>query len=68
MGADVTRIIEITIIEKLWNSPGILRLPGNSQDCHFWVIRNWPWNLSGIFNFELFDQAQSFKFERENAR
>jgi hypothetical protein len=40
----------ITIIEKLWNSPGILGLPGNSQDGHFWVIRNWPWNLSGIRN------------------
>ena len=37
-----------TTIEKLRNSPGILGLPGNSQDGHFWVIRNWPWNSPGI--------------------
>ena len=35
-----------TIIEKLWNLPGILGLPGNSQHGHFLVIRHWSWNLS----------------------
>jgi hypothetical protein len=41
-------ILKGTNIEKLWNSPGNLGLPGNSQDGHFWVIRNWPWNSPGI--------------------
>jgi hypothetical protein len=35
------------MIKKLWNLPGIFRLPADSQDSHRWSLAFFVWESSG---------------------